>query len=162
MNHSPNPENRPAVEAEEEMALAFLAQFRAFERALMKAGFRKAGFSHQQGLPDWEGFARHIERTFQPQGSPVVQAAVAYLLGISVRRLDDRELLQMVPSDRRFYESDSLWLAMVIRAAGRRLSSGLSRVSGRDCALEIHSACFMVLQAWAECEPAVGELLRKA
>ena len=162
MSHSPTSQIGPAAETEAELALAFLAQFRAFERALQKAGFRKSGCPHRQGLPDWEGFARHIERKFQPQGSPAVQAAIAYLLGISVRRLDDRELSQMYPAERRFHESDIVWLAMVIRAAGHRLSAGLASASGRECAMGIQSACFMVLESWAACEPSVGELLRKA
>jgi hypothetical protein len=149
LNHHPD-EVLPSVDAEEELALEFFAEFRAFERALKKAGFTKRGCLHQQGLPDWEGFARHIEPRFDPHRSPILLPAVTYLLGISVKRLDDRDSSRTYPADRRFYQSDILWLSMVIRAAGHRMSYGLPFLSRGDCDDVIRGAALLVLKAWAE------------
>ena len=145
-----------AVDAGEELALEFFAEFRAFEQALKKAGFTKRGCLHRQGLPDWEGFARHIEPRFDPHRSPVLMPAVAYLLGISVKRLDDKDSATIYPADRSFYQSDVVWLSMVIRAAGQRISYGLPFLPRNDCDNAVRGAALLVLNAWADYMRATG------
>jgi hypothetical protein len=146
-------------ESPEDVALDFYALLAYFERALLKAGFRTGGPQHSRGLPDWEGFARSIAPRFAQVTEPNAVGSAAILLGISVRTLED--VGGDNPADRRFYQSDMVWIARVIRTAGRRLAHAETLPWRRPNSQLLLRSCVMVMQAWAKCDPGVRQHLKE-
>lgn len=145
----------------EEIALDFLAAFKAFERALTRRGFTQTGRWYRQGLPDWEGYARYLEPRLDRNASPVAQSAGAYLLCTSIRKPNGGGPGNHYPEDRLFRQSDTLWIALVIRAAGERLAHGLVLPAGDLYEEEVWLAGRLILEAWAECDPEMGMALEQ-
>jgi hypothetical protein len=158
--------NHPASQAaandtfDEELILTFLTEFHLFERALIRAGFTKAGRTPGNSQPDWARFARHIESHFHPDSSPDLQGAVSYLLcdpgKLALRR---KRLQSTYPGETYSPHSDLVWLSELVQEAGKQLTHGINAptVPGYDTAY-IMSA-LLVLEAFSYIDPMVESLL---
>lgn len=157
MKPSPSP-NSPLPELEdeaagEELVLHFHSMLTCFEKALLKSGYRTGGLRHARGQPDWEGFARRISPRFERMTDTTVIGSAAVLMGFSVRTLED--VGAHYPRDRRFYQSDILWMARLIRTAGRRLAHAETLPWRQPAGFLLLQSCVIIMLAWADCDEGV-------
>jgi hypothetical protein len=147
-------------DADGELVLIFLTEFRALEQALIRAGFTKAGGTHGTAQPDWVRFVRHIERRFHPESSPELQGAVSYLLYDPDKLELRRERLQgSYPGETFSAHSDILWLSELVQEIGNKLIHGINfqKTPGYDT--EYVMAALLVVEAWSYIDPTVESLL---
>ena len=149
----------PKGDFDAQMVLDFLAAYHALEQALVRAGFTRSGRRSGNPRPDWGGFARRIEKKFDPGSSPELMEAVCTLLGQPLTvpvifrgaRELRRELLTPV--------SDVLWLAERVREIRDRLllRINFAGVPWGDDTIVV--AAWYVVQAWSAIDPKVQSLL---
>jgi hypothetical protein len=147
-------------DADEDLVLIFLTEFRSLEQALVRAGFTKAGRSHGTAQPDWARFIRHIERRFRPESSPELQGAVSYLLAdpdkVALRR---KRLQGSLPGEPSSAHSDILWLSELVQETGNKLTHGIPFLKKADFDAAQITAALLVVEAWSYCDPKVESLL---
>ena len=150
----------PGDDFDGDLILTFLTEFHLLEQALIRAGFTKMGRIHRNAQADWTRFVRHIERRFDPDSSPALQGAVSYLLydpdkmAIREQRLEDS-----LPGDASSADSDILWLAELVQETRTRLTYGIPFLKETSFDSAQVMAALMVLEAWAKCDPTIGQLL---
>lgn len=147
-------------ESDEELVLTFLTEYHALEQALVRAGFTGVGRTPGNAQPDWVRFARHIERYFDPDSSPQLQGAVAYMLGQTEnweRRMDLLE--DTFPWETASPHSDVVWLTELVQQARNRLAHGLNTPDRMDYNSTYVTAALYVVEAWAHIDPDVERWL---
>ena len=146
-------------DAEGELILIFLTEFRSLEQALIRAGFTKAGQLHGT-QPDWVRFIRHIERRFRPECSPDLLEAVLYLLRdpekLTLRR---KRLQDSLPGERSSAQSDILWLSELVQETVHKLTHGIPFLKKAEYDSEQIMAALLVVEAWSYCDPMIESLL---
>ncbi len=147
------------VDFDRELVFKFFAVFSLFEYSLKSAGFR-----NQSGdaVPDWEKFARTIQRKFNPQVSDEVAEAVKYLVEKPpMRQTIDQGRLKWVERMKPEGKTDCEWLSLIVRAVRNNLFHGGKFVyqRPRDTLLIQHS--LTVLEAWAQCDGRIGGALER-
>ena len=133
-----------------DLLLTFFAIFGKFEQALKKAGYTKPG---RNGRPDWERFARQIEKQFDPDSAPELQGAVAYMMGVPAEKKTRRRVAGFL--------SDILLLSTLIEETGNNLSRSMNFEHHTDTDDEIMMACMVILEAWSHLEPEVDRILNE-
>jgi len=140
-------------DANTDVVLTFFAQFSKFEKGLKRAGFTKMGPGARNIRPDWERFARHIEKRFDPESRPELQGAIAYILDRPIRRQTRRQ----IPG----FRSDVLWMSTVIQETANNLSRSIHFERYSDSDIELVFACMVILSAFAECDPSLEKILNE-
>lgn len=145
---------------DEELVLTFVCHYQALERALVRAGYRRAGRTPGSFQADWGRFAYHLEGRFNPAASPVLQGAVAHLLC----EPDNLELREQRLENSFFWDitsphRDIVWLSELIQLTGTRLVHGLNFPGRPRVDLAQVSAALFVLEEWAHLDPEVESLL---
>jgi hypothetical protein len=150
-------------ELDEELALTFLTLYHTFEQALVRAGYTRASRTPGSARADWERFARHIEDQFDPDSSPVLQGAVAYLL-FEQKNLDlrNKRLDDAFPWDVSSPHSDIVWISVLIQQTWNQLTHWINFMGTPDSDISQVMAAMFVLEAWAGIDPEVKRLLISA
>ena len=133
-------------ELDEELALTFLTEYHAFEQALVRAGFTRAGRTPGSKQPDLGRFARHIEKHFHPDNSEMLEGAVAYLLcNPRHQELREERLEKSFPWETSDPQSDVVWLLELVQQTRNRLTLDINFpvAPGMDTAL-VMAALFVV------------------
>jgi hypothetical protein len=160
LNHSPfgqAPSNR---EYDEELVLTFLSHFNSLEQALVRAGYTQASHAPTTARADWGSFARHIEKQFDPDSSPVLQGAVAYLLcDPENRELRYERIGNSYPWENPDPHNDIVWLSELLQQTGARLLHELNFPGRPRCDLATISAAWFIVEAWSHLDPQVERLL---
>lgn len=131
-----------------ELVLTFLAMFSRFEKALKKAGFAKPG---RTSRADWERYVRQIEGRFDPDATPELQGAVAYLLGLPA----GKETIRAIPGSLR----DIFKLSALIQETGNNLARRMDFERACESGDEVVLACLLILEAWSHCDPDIHRVL---
>jgi hypothetical protein len=164
---SPIPEDPPAwiklvaelsqserEEGDEELILTYLTFYRLLEQALVQAGFVRAASGNKQARPDWYGWARHIDKKFDPDSSDELGDGVAYLLGLR----DDEEPLPVRTQNRLQWQtgtffSDNLWLTDMLQQTRMQLTYRYNFAKTPGCDTAQVMAALFVVQAWLQLVP---------
>src|SRR5574341_1131248 len=142
--------------ADGELDLIFLTEFRSLEQALVRAGFTKASCPPGNVQPDWVRFARHIERRFHPDSSAELQGAVSYLLYEPEEPELDRERLRdSCGGETSSPPSDIVRLSELIQETEHKLIHGINFLENPVYDLERVMAALLVVVAWSCCDPMV-------
>jgi hypothetical protein len=150
----PKPDPVALQELDEQIILTYLTYHRLLEQALVRAGFVMALSSNKQPRPDWYGWARHIEKQFDPLSSEELGMAVAHLLDLR----DDMEALPGRMQNRLTWESvspfsDNLWLAEMLQRTSLRLTHRYNLAETPSCDTPQVMAALFVVEAWLQLVP---------
>jgi hypothetical protein len=141
------------------LVFKFFAIFSLFEYALKSAGYRN---ENGDATPDWERFARAIEKDFNPESSEELLEAVKYLYEKPpMRQIVENGTIRWMKRVRPPGKSDLEWLSLIIRAVRNNLFHGGKFVyeRPRDTLLVQYSST--VLEAWAECSDKIQHALER-
>ncbi len=138
-------------EADEDLILTYLTFYRLLERALVRGGFVMAASVNKQARPDWYGWARHIEKKFDPDSAEEVRGAVAYLLGLQ----DDEEPRPVRTQNRLQWQtgcpfSDNLWLADMLQQTTMQLTYRYNFAETPGCDTPQVMAALFVAEEWLQ------------
>jgi hypothetical protein len=148
-------------DSHEELVLTFLSDYHAFEKALVRAGYTRAGRTPGSAGPDWSRFARHIQARFDPHASPVLQGAVAYMLWDE----DNLELRNEQIENAPFWENpdphnDTVWLSELVQQTSRKLIHSYNFPGQPGIDLAMVSAAMFIVEAWSHLDPEVESFIR--
>ena len=141
-------------EIDEELVLTFLTEYHAFEQAMVRAGFTRAGRTPASKQPDLGRFARHIEKHFRPDASEMLEGAVAYLLcNPRNQELREERLEKSFPWETSDPQSDVVWLLELVQQTRNRLTLEINFpvTPGMDTTLVM--AALFVVEAMANMDP---------
>jgi hypothetical protein len=147
-----------SVDFDRELVFKFFAVFSLFEYALKSAGFRNES---GDAMPDWEIFARKIEKRFNPKSSPEIEEAVKYLFEKPPKRQVVHGTLGWQERTRPAGKTDCEWLSLIIRAVRNNLFHGGKFIyeRPRDTLLIQHS--LTILEAWAKADYRIKRALTR-
>lgn len=147
-------------EVDEELVLTFLSYYQALEQALMRAGYIRASHTPGTSQPDWPRFARHIQPRFDPDSSPVLQGAVAYMLWDEDNLdLRNERIEKFQPWENPDPHNDTVWLAELVQQTGRKLIQGLNFPGERWYDMAMVSAALFIVEEWSHLDLEVEKLL---
>jgi hypothetical protein len=154
--------NDELIEPDEETVLYFLSHYQALERALMRAGYTRAGHTSGSVQPDWPRFARHIQPRFEKDTEPVIQGAVAYmLLDEDHLALREERIENAHPWESPDPHNDTVWLAELLQQTRKRLIHWLNFPGAPAMDMAMVSAALFIVDAWSILDPQVEKLLGK-
>jgi hypothetical protein len=147
-------------DADGELVLIFLTEFRALEQALLRAGFIRPVRAHGNAQPDWGRFVRQIEGRFRPDASPELQGAVNYLLTDPVKgKARWKRLQNELPGEASSVHSDIVWLSELILEAQNKLTFGMPILDEDGFDSGYIMAALLIVEAWSYCDPTIESLL---
>jgi len=151
----------PKDEVDEELALTFLTFHHTLERALVQAGYTRAGHTPASVRADWERFARHIEAQFDPDSDEVLQGAVGYLLW-NQENLDLRNerLEDSFPWEPSSPHNDIVWISVLIQQTRDRLLHRINFLGNPGSDTAQVTAALFVVEAWARLDPKVEGFIK--
>jgi hypothetical protein len=154
--------NEREVEIDEELALTFLTEYHAFEQALVRAGFTRAGRTPGSARPDWARYARHVETQFNHRQPEALQAAVAFLL-YNPDHIELREQLleESFPWETASPLSDVVWLSELIQQTHNQLTLSINfPQQSLTCDTALVLAVLFIMEALANMDSGVVSTLK--
>jgi len=143
----------------EQATLMYLSLYHDLEHALLRAGFIRARSTPGSSQPDWIGFARHIERRFQPDRSDGLKLAVTHLLEGGKNQVLRGQRLENYSPLENGIQHDIDWIAELLQHTRNLLVHELNFPGRAGCDLNQIMAAMFVVQDWSHLDPQVEGLL---